>query len=677
MPDLIDPTRATSPAFNRRTFVGLSAGAASFGGTAAAALAAPAPAYGQPHAPIVAENDPDILAQPLKISYQVHGTTRVVDSYTAQPKNAKPSTPGVVVVQAIWGVDAQLRDVVRRLAKAGYVAIAPDLYSGLGAPSGDGATDYTVFSPVAAKLNDETVDRDLQQCALWIRRQGQASTKAGMVGFCMGGSIALRQSVDSISDFKAISVFYGSVRYSADGSNKGSIVPIDLAYASSIGVPVVGSWGARDTSILPDDVRALEQRLDGSQQAARLRALRRSGACVLRRHAQLVRCERRERCVAAHDLLVPAFSDVAVAFTLVHCADVHLDTTFPDTRGGSARRAALADAFVRIVDEALERGADALTIGGDLYEAERAGPATVRFLFEQFARFGKPIFVAPGNHDPHAPGSLLARSDLPENVLVFNEAAWRAIPLAEGITLYGFGHTPAEPGRPFAGARFERGGVQIALVHGSDEARCPPNKRATAPFSQREVSASGASLLLDRPLSRRLLGDRARRCGDRLSRLARADQVRRRRGSRRGCRARRERHRRSVARSDRAHATLRDRLRLERRRTRARRARRASRRLSASLGRRDYVRLHLTGQVAHGTRLDVRSIQDRFEEGLGSLEIGDRTSSFDYDSIAREPTVRGHVVRDLLALARDDDSELAGEALRYALAAFDGAEIAP
>ena len=140
--------------------------------------------------------------------------------------------------------------------------------------------------------------------------------------------------------------------------------------------------------------------------------------------------------------------------------------------------------------------ADALTIGGDLYEAERAGPATVRFLFEQFVRFGKPVFLAPGNHDPHAPGSLLARPDLPENVLVFNEAAWRAIPLAEGITLYGFGHTPAEPGRPFASARFERGGVQIALVHGSDEARCPPNKRATAPFTQREVSASGASLLL-------------------------------------------------------------------------------------------------------------------------------------------------------------------------------------
>ena len=183
-------------------------------------------------------------------------------------------------------------------------------------------------------------------------------------------------------------------------------------------------------------------------------------------------------------------------FRIVHCADVHLETTFPGTRGGSARRKALADAFVRIIDEALARDADALTIGGDLYESERAGPQTVRFLFEQFARFGKPVFIAPGNHDPHAPSSLLARGDLPENVRVFNEAAWRAYPLAEGLTLYGFGHTPAEPGRPFENVQFERAGVQIALVHGSDEERCPPNKRATAPFSAADVVASGATLLL-------------------------------------------------------------------------------------------------------------------------------------------------------------------------------------
>jgi DNA repair exonuclease SbcCD nuclease subunit len=365
-----------------------------------------------------------------------------------------------------------------------------------------------------------------------------------------------------------------------------------------------------------------------------------------------------------------------VAFTLVHCADVHLETTFPDTRGGAARRTALADAFVRIVDEALARQADVLTIGGDLYEAERAGPATVRFLFEQFVRFGKPVFLAPGNHDPHAPGSLLARPDLPENVLVFNEAAWRAIPLADGITLYGFGHTPAEPGRPFASARFERGGVQIALVHGSDEARCPPNKRATAPFTQREVSASGASILLTGHYHGGYLASEHGRTA--IAYPGSPEPIKFGEGLAHGIVALR-------IEGNHIDATLvpiaRTRLfELDCDLSGVGHEHAAAARIEkvlSPLGRRDYVRLRLTGQTAHGTRLEPGSLRERFESALGSLELSDRTSSFDYELISREPTVRGHVVRDLLALARDDGSELAGEALRYALAAFDGAEIAP
>ena len=112
-----------------------------------------------------------------------------------------------------------------------------------------------------SKLIDDTVDRDLQQGAVYIQRQGQPATKIGVVGFCMGGSIALRQSVDGAATYKAVSVFYGKVRYSAGGTNDGPIVPIDVGYAGAMAVPVAGSWGGRDTSILPDDVRALEARL--------------------------------------------------------------------------------------------------------------------------------------------------------------------------------------------------------------------------------------------------------------------------------------------------------------------------------------------------------------------------------------------------------------------------------
>src|SRR5665213_2481394 len=207
--------------------------------------------------------------------------------------------------------------------------------------------------------------------------------------------------------------------------------------------------------------------------------------------------------------------------TIVHAADVHLETAFTELRGGARRRAALADAFVRIVDLALARRADALTIGGDLYEAERAGPQTARFVFAQLARFGGPVFVAPGNHDPYSARALYARDDRPANLHVFAEPVWAPYPLADGVTIYGFGHAPAEPGRPFANARFERPGVRIALVHGSDEDRCPPGKRATAPFTLAEILASA------RPVCWPVTITAARSCG--MRRACRGSPIRDRR----------------------------------------------------------------------------------------------------------------------------------------------------
>ena len=256
MREEIDPTAATSPAFNRRSFVGLSAGIAAVASTAGAALAQ-SDGFGAPHAPIVAEDDPAIAVSRPPVRYGA----RTIDSYYASPKSAGPATPGVVVVQAIWGIDAQLRDVVRRLAKAGYIAIAPDLYTGLGAPSGDGATDFTPFRDVSAKLADDQVDADIAAAADFIRGgAGGKAERLGVIGFCMGGAITLRQAVDNAKRFSAAAVYYGKVRYGTT-SNNGAITPIALSYASEIGTPVVGSWGARDTSILAADVLALDSDL--------------------------------------------------------------------------------------------------------------------------------------------------------------------------------------------------------------------------------------------------------------------------------------------------------------------------------------------------------------------------------------------------------------------------------
>jgi carboxymethylenebutenolidase len=250
MTDATDPTRSTSRALSRATFAMLSGGAAAAGSLGAAF--ADRTDFGRPHAPIVAEDDPEItVGRPA-----IPAASRTLASYYAAPKNARPAA-GVVVVQAIWGIDAQLRDTVRRFAKEGYATIAPDLYTGLVAPNGDGATDFTPFRDVAAKLVDATVDADLGAAYDFLRANSPThDMRIGVVGFCMGGGIALRQAVDD-KRFAAVSVFYGKVRYGTTG-NAGAITPIALAYADEIAVPVVGSWGERDTSIVADDVRALD-----------------------------------------------------------------------------------------------------------------------------------------------------------------------------------------------------------------------------------------------------------------------------------------------------------------------------------------------------------------------------------------------------------------------------------
>jgi len=362
--------------------------------------------------------------------------------------------------------------------------------------------------------------------------------------------------------------------------------------------------------------------------------------------------------------------------TIVHAADVHLETAFTELRGGSRRRAALADAFVRIVDLALERKADVLTIGGDLYEAQRAGPQTARFIFAQLARFDGPVLAAPGNHDPYTAGALYARDDRPPNLRVFAEPAWSAFPLAADVTIYGFGHAPAEPGRPFAGARFDRPGTRIALVHGSDEDRCPPGKRATAPFTVDEIVAAGADCALSGHYhGGTIVGDRAGR-----PRLAYPGSPEPIKFGERGA------HGALVVTLE-AGAIAIETVELARTRTidldvalddagSEHAVLSALERALHPYGGDDFLRVRLSGTIAPGTRIDRDLIADRFASSLGALDLRDATIAADYAAIAREPNVRGRAVADLLALAEGGDED-ARAALRLTVAVFAGSELRP
>lgn len=167
----------------------------------------------------------------------------LMPAYAAQPRGARPQTPGVVVVMHVWGVDDPIRDVVRRFARAGFAAIAPDLYARFRAPNGDGETDASKFRAYAEKLQNAQVDGDLRAAALWLKT-AHPQGKVGVAGFCMGGVVALRQALDNDDVFGAAAVWYGKVS------------SID---ASRIRMPVVASYGEKDTGIPADTVRAFRK----------------------------------------------------------------------------------------------------------------------------------------------------------------------------------------------------------------------------------------------------------------------------------------------------------------------------------------------------------------------------------------------------------------------------------
>jgi carboxymethylenebutenolidase len=227
---IIDPTRTTSDDLNRRTFVSLSAAAAVSGPISQATARA-----------AVDENDPSItVARP-----NLRRPDTEIGAYAAWPVQARANVPSVVVIMHVWGVDTTIRETVRRLAKAGFAAIAPDLYARFDAPSGDGVTDIDVMRPYAKQLDPKQYNGDIRAAALWLMAKFPAS-KVGIIGFCMGGHVALVAAVDNSDQFTAVCPFYGP------------LTDIDPA---SVTIPICGSYGARDKSIPPEQVRAFRDAL--------------------------------------------------------------------------------------------------------------------------------------------------------------------------------------------------------------------------------------------------------------------------------------------------------------------------------------------------------------------------------------------------------------------------------
>ncbi len=195
--------------------------------------------------------------------------------------------------------------------------------------------------------------------------------------------------------------------------------------------------------------------------------------------------------------------------TFLQLGDLHLGRTFgslPRERR-TERRHDQRRAIESGVRAAIERGAAAILVPGDVFDAECVEADTLAWaVHDAFALAGcPPVYIAPGNHDPCSEAShywnarrLAARGwSWPGHVHVFDHPAWQAVPLPghPGVQVWGRCFAAGTPvhERPLASelvAGCARGELDVAVFHGSRERVCPPGQKLVAPFSDDEALAS-------------------------------------------------------------------------------------------------------------------------------------------------------------------------------------------
>ncbi|KQV85555.1 dienelactone hydrolase family protein [Rhizobacter sp. Root1221] len=177
-----------------------------------------------------------------------HGDITIggLPAYFASPEGTGPF-PIVLVVQEIFGVHEHIRDVVRRFAKAGYLAVAPELYHRLGRAQ-DAASVDELRANFVAKAPDATVLSDLDATLAWAEGAGGDPTRAAITGFCWGGRITWLYAAHQ-PKLRAAVAWYGRLAGPTDALHPRN--PIELA--ADLKAPVLGLYGAEDPGIpLPD-----------------------------------------------------------------------------------------------------------------------------------------------------------------------------------------------------------------------------------------------------------------------------------------------------------------------------------------------------------------------------------------------------------------------------------------
>src|SRR5438477_335547 len=154
-----------------------------------------------------------------------------IKSYLVRPANATGKLPAVLVVHENRGLNPYIEDVARRLAVAGYVALAPDGLTTVGGYPGDEEKGVQLFGTV----DNAKMRLDFLAAANWLKANDATNGKVGAVGFCFGGSVVNQLAVRMGSNLAVAVPYYGGQPNAED--------------AAKIKTPVLAQYGEADERI--------------------------------------------------------------------------------------------------------------------------------------------------------------------------------------------------------------------------------------------------------------------------------------------------------------------------------------------------------------------------------------------------------------------------------------------
>jgi carboxymethylenebutenolidase len=184
-----------------------------------------------------------------------------IPAYRAAPAG-KRALATVLVVQEIFGVHEHIKDVARRLAKQGYLAIAPELYARQGDPS-KMADIPTLMKEIVSKVPDAQVMADLDATAAWAARNGGDPDRLAITGFCWGGRITWLYAAHN-PRLKTGVAWYG--RVVGEPTPNTPRHPLDVA--AQIRQPVLALYGGADAGIPNDSIEKMMAALRASGNTA-------------------------------------------------------------------------------------------------------------------------------------------------------------------------------------------------------------------------------------------------------------------------------------------------------------------------------------------------------------------------------------------------------------------------